>query len=141
MSAISAISPQFTSAALEAGGMAMLIADRSGTILEWNRAAVDLTGIAVDDAVGELLWNVAARVAPAQIPYEVADGAVREVFEALFAGPCRQRRFEGEVLTSVGTLRPVEVNIFAMESDQREYAVCLTVSSDQPGTVIPQELP
>lgn len=94
-----------------------VVADEHGHVIEWNRAAENVTGISREYALRHDLWEVQARVAPAHIPYEVAIASAREQFDELvrLSFPDRnewRRSCDGELLSITGAMHHIRSEIF-----------------------------
>lgn len=128
-------------------GVAMLFIDAKGFVLRWNNVATAITGVQEDEALGAYVWDVAARVAPAWIPYEIARSTVHGVITHLpamrpgvvvadrYTG---HRRFHGAVLSTTGTTHAVAVDLFSLRSRDQEIIACMLCRADQPITEIPR---
>ena len=95
----------------------MVAADRSGTVVEWNDAAGEWTGLSRERVLGRPLWEVQASVAPAVIPYETACRAARDTFFRLVHQSERQDRpwhvhADGDMLSATGTVRHIHSEFF-----------------------------
>jgi PAS domain S-box-containing protein len=95
----------------------MVAADRSGTVVEWNDAAGEWTGLSRKRVLGRPLWEVQASVAPAVIPYEKACRTARDTFLRLVHQSERQDRpwhvhADGDMLSATGTVRHIHSEIF-----------------------------
>lgn len=72
----------FVSAILDTAGALVVVLDRSGRIVRFNRACEEVTGYSFDEVRGAYLWDLFL------IPEEVE--LVKAVFEKLLAGQCPQ---------------------------------------------------
>ncbi len=129
-------------------GVAMLLIDATGHISTWSAVATSITGLPEDDALGAYVWDVAARVAPAWIPYEIACSTVRGVVHRLPAVAPGQstsprsgehQRFHGAVLSATGETHAIEVDLFPLRTEGEDAIACLLCRADQPVTKIPQQ--
>lgn len=128
-------------------GVAMLFIDAAGHVLRWNNVATAITGVQEEEAIGAYVWDVAARVAPAWIPHEIARSQVHRVIThlpamrpgALFADRhTGHRRFHGTVLSVTGKTHALAVDLFPMRSGDQEIIACMLCRADQPITEIPR---
>ncbi len=119
---------------------ATVIADRDGAIVEWNRAAVRLTGIPRTDAIAHSVWELFGRIAPARIPYETAVEAGRNTFlelaevafhqdPAVDSADSVQRRV-GMVLSTIGHMYRLTVDFFPIWVDDTPAIVAFVVSAE-----------
>lgn len=93
--------------------------DRGGTVVEWNHAAETCTGIHRNDAVGTRIWDIQARIAPADVPYENALSRSRNHFLALVARSEENRdewkeEFDWDILSTRGELRHLHTEVFPL---------------------------
>jgi PAS domain S-box-containing protein len=88
---------RFISAVLDTAGALVVVLDREGRIVRFNRACEKLTGYTRDEVVGRRIWNLL-------LPKEEVD-AVTEVFEDLRAGNF-PNRFENHWVAKDGS-RPL----------------------------------
>jgi PAS domain-containing protein len=98
---------------------ATVVVDETGTIVEWNPAAERCTGIARTAALGRLLWEVQAGVAPAAMPYEAALATAHDQFEEFILlsrteGTDWHRTFESDLLSAHGTLHTIRTEVFPL---------------------------
>jgi PAS domain S-box-containing protein len=122
-----------------------VVADRLGTVIEWNRAAVTVTGISREEALESRLWELQARLAPAHIPYEQALVRAHETFDEMIrraSTDTRWRRsFETELLSMHGSSCSVRSEVYPLRIDD-ELAIVGTVrgvrdlSSDDSGDTV-----
>jgi two-component system sensor kinase FixL len=75
---------QFVSAVLETVSALIVVLDRQGRIVRFNRACERTTGYSFDDVKGKYFWDLFL------IPEEIEQ--VKAVFEALRAGQCQRPR-------------------------------------------------
>jgi PAS domain-containing protein len=95
----------------------MVVASRTGTVIEWNRAAQRCTGLSRTDVLGRPLWEVQATVAPAAIPYEKACEVARSVFLRLVSQSEEENvpwcvRTAGTILATNGILHEIHSEIY-----------------------------
>lgn len=99
-----------------------VVADRYGHVIEWNRAAEEVTGIPRDGALSRDLWEIQARVAPAHIPYEVAEQRAREQFDELVRLSASdqnewRRSYVSDLLSLNGAMHHIRSEIFPIWID------------------------
>jgi PAS domain S-box-containing protein len=106
----------FVSAVLDIAGALVVVLDRDGRIVRFNRACERTTGYTFDEVQGKLLWNLFL------IPEEVEP--VKAVFGALRAGQF-PNEYENHWLTKDGGRRPIAwSNTALLGADGRvEYVV------------------
>lgn len=112
-----------------------VVADRNGHVIEWNQAAEDITGIPRDGALSRDLWEIQARVAPAHIPYEVAEKRAREQFDELVNLSAShentwRRSYVGDLLSMDGAMHRMRSEIFPIWIDDDLAIVSTMWESD-----------
>jgi PAS domain S-box-containing protein len=106
--------------------------NRSGSIVEWNRAAEVCTGIPRNEAIGSELWRLQARIAPATIPYEQALQQSHDAFDDWVTMSIDENRswleeYESEILTPRGEVHHLHTEIFPLRlRDQLFFVGVLT---------------
>ena len=101
-----------------------MVADHTGVVRAWNRAAERCTGLSSERVIGRPLWEVEASVAPATVPYEQALESARRRFHALVAGHHTgddgwTHRSRGAILSTSGTLHFVRTEVFPIQVGER----------------------
>lgn len=102
--------------------------DRSGSIVEWNRAAEECTGIPRSEAIGSELWRLQARIAPATIPYERALQQSHATFDdwvtmSVDENSTWLEEYESEILTPRGEVHHLHTEIFPLRLQNRLFFV------------------
>ena len=108
--------------------------DRSGFVVEWNRAAETCTGIGRTEAIGQEIWHIQARIAPARIPYEDAVKRSHQVFTTFLEMSESAEQWteacEGEILSASGDLRRIHSHIFPLWLNDQLIIVGVLSESD-----------
>ena len=120
----------------------VVVADRSGRVVEWNRAAEECIGLSRDDALGKELWHLQASVAPARIPFETACERAQTVFGELVQRSESDRsrwhhEGETEILSVGGTPRMLRTDIFPVWLDEELMIVSTLQETDLPRAMPP----
>lgn len=114
----------------------IFVTDRSGAVVEWNRAAELYTGITRSEAVGTVIWDLQARIAPATTPYEEAlDNSHTRFRDYVSMSDSRESSWhetlEGHILSTNGIEHEFKVEVFPIRVRDRLYIVGI-VFSDRP---------
>ena len=87
----------FISAIFETISALVVVLDREGRIIQFNRACQETTGYSLDEVKGKSIWDL-----PLLIPEEI--DAIKNVFSQLFAGQF-PNRWENPWITKDGRRR------------------------------------
>lgn len=114
----------------------MVAVDNAGSVVEWNRAAENYSGIPRSEAIGTPVWKIHARIAPARIPYEEALRLSHDQFDSVIMmsdhdAPHWLKEYEGEILSTRGESYHIRSEIFPIHLRDRLYIV--GVISPSPG--------
>lgn len=111
----------FTSSILDATSALVIVLDREGRIVRFNRACSEATGFSPEEVLGKVLWEIL-------IPHEERDG-VMKVFERLRAGDF-PNTYENCWLTKNGQRRLIAWSNTATLDDQGEVDVIIGTGID-----------
>ncbi len=94
----------------------IIMINRQGKIVEWNRGEALITGISREAAMGQYLWDIQNLLAPEAIRSAAYVEAAREKIMRGFEEGTRLKRFiEEEIERPDGTRRDVHSNLFAIQ--------------------------
>jgi PAS domain S-box-containing protein len=100
---------------------AIMLLDEQGTIIEWNRACEEVTGLKRSEVIGQPAWDVQARVViPERWTPEIVERGKSAILEALRTGqvPFFQHVMEIEYCKPGGERRHVEQVLFPIKTGQ-----------------------
>ena len=122
---------------------AVVVADRSGRVVEWNLAAEECIGLSREDVLGKELWHLQASVAPARIPFETARERARTAFGELVQRSESDRgrwhhEDETEILSAGGTPRMLRSDIFPVWLEGELMIVSTLQETDPPRAMPPR---
>jgi PAS domain S-box-containing protein len=112
----------------------IIIIDRHGTIIEWNDAEAQMTGVPRAEALGRALWEIQYRLAPQERRTPAFLEKAREkIFRGLGEAGRLKRVLEDEIERADGTRRVMQSIIFSIESNQEKFAcgICRDVTDQK----------
>lgn len=108
----------------------VVILDRDGRIIEWNRAQTEISGIPAEEALGRPFWEVQQRILPerARRSPRVREN-IKQAVRRLSAGkPAEHHRVFGQrIRRADGTYRHVQIISFPVVMEHKSLASSITV--------------
>lgn len=98
---------------IEQSSEAIILSDENGTVIEYNMAAEELSGITAADALGKQVWDLIHRLSSEDRP--AAETRFRTMVALGTAMP-REQRVEGVLRRPDGTVRYFRQNIFPIKT-------------------------
>lgn len=122
-----AIEPTLRSTISPEGWNSTIVVDQTGIVRIWNAQVERVSGIAREAALGRPVWEVAAALAPAGVPYEQAVERSRSAFSRLSSTPGEWwRTFDLPILRRNGQVHWVRSAAFPVwVGDQCYYSIIL----------------
>jgi len=97
----------------------MVLMDRRGKIIEWNRAVEQISGIRRDEALGQPVWDITYRLMPPDKQSEEAYQLLKSAFDGLLEHPINSpfvgHLTEYELMRADGSLRTIQGVRFVIE--------------------------
>jgi two-component system sensor histidine kinase UhpB len=142
---------------IEASLEAIMLIDEQGTLIEWNRAYEEVTGLKRNEAIGQHAWDMQFRLAlpERRTPelYERLKSAGLEalrtgqapffqhVLEAEFCRPSGERRYMEQVLFPIKTVRGYRIGVISRDVSGRKQAEAALQESEARFRVIFENAP
>jgi PAS domain S-box-containing protein len=109
----------------------VIVIDRQGKILEWNRAEEEITGIPRSDALGRFLWDIQYRLAPDEKKNPgFVQAAKARTLAGLKEGANLKRILEEEIQRPDGARRTIQSVVFSipMGEDLLAGGICRDIT-------------
>jgi PAS domain S-box-containing protein len=107
----------------------IILVDEEGIVIEWNEAQERITGIARQEAIGRLIWELQFSLYPAPYLPDGMEAAVTQgtkEFLRTGSSPWMDQPREQEILRLDGSRRTIQVVLFPLKTE-KGYRVCSIV--------------
>lgn len=112
----------------------IIIIDSKGTIIDWNDAEEQITGISRLEAIGQPLWEIQYRLTPQEqrVP-AFLESAREKIFRGLKESTQLKRFLEDQIERPDGARRTVQSIIFSIESNHETLAcgICRDITNQK----------
>lgn len=99
----------------------ILILDNEGSVIEWNKAAINYTGLSTEDVIGEKVWDIDYRFIPPERKTPEVLERIKNTVKQFIAQDENENRvhtMEGEIRNIHGEAIYMSVSVFPIKTDK-----------------------